>query len=81
MNITQYRFMTDEDLLGFCSERRQQSPLIEELCQRLENYVSKEDEEETSKKAKASFFKCKACDAEFKVDIVVNDELVELNFI
>ena len=41
--ITRYGFMEDEEFLRICSEKRALSPIIEELCQRLEYYLYEGD--------------------------------------
>lgn len=36
---TKYRHLTDEEFLNICQEKRHQSPIINELCQRLEEFI------------------------------------------
>ena len=39
MMCTKYRHLTDEEFLNICQEKRHQSPIINELCQRLEEFI------------------------------------------
>lgn len=62
-----YSNYTDQELLQVLSERRQQSPIIEELCQRLEDYSPAFDKETNIAK------QCPVCEAKLKIDVDVSE--------
>lgn len=64
---TNYSNYTDQELLQLLSEKRAQSPIIEELCQRLEEYSPAFDKE-TNISAE-----CPVCEAKLKIDVDVSD--------
>ena len=63
---TSYSNHTDQELLQVLSEKRQHSPIIEELCQRLESYMPV-SQKETNINAD-----CPVCEAKLNVDIDIS---------
>ena len=41
-----FRYLTDKELINLCFYKRQYIPIINELCNRLENIVDKEIKED-----------------------------------
>lgn len=70
MSRNKYSTFTNKELIQVLSESRQYSPVIEELCLRLESYMKHEDIKETNLPAE-----CPICDAQLKIDIEVDDDL------
>ena len=64
---TSYSNHTDQELLQVLSEKRQHSPIIEELCQRLESYMP------VSQKETNIAADCPVCEAKLKIDVDVNE--------
>ena len=64
---TNYSNYTDQELLQLLSEKRAQSPIIEELCQRLEEYSPAFDKETNIA------VECPVCEAKLKIDVDVSD--------
>lgn len=64
---TNYSNHTDQELLQVLSHKRQQSPIIEELCQRLEAYMP------VSQKETNISADCPVCEAKLKIDVDVNE--------
>lgn len=64
---TSYSNHTDQELLQVLSEKRQHSPIIEELCQRLESYMP------VSQKETNISADCPVCEAKLKIDVDVNE--------
>lgn len=62
-----YSNYTDNELLQVLSEKRRQSPVIEELCQRLEEYSPAFDREENVKA------ECPVCEAKLNINVDVSD--------
>lgn len=63
-NYTNY---TDKEILQVLSDRRRQSPVIDELCQRLEEYSPAFDREENVKA------ECPVCEAKLDINIDVSN--------
>ncbi len=63
-NYTNY---TDKEILQVLSDRRRQSPVIDELCQRLEEYSPAFDREENVKA------ECPVCEAKLNINIDVSN--------
>ena len=72
---TRYRHLADEEFLRICSDKRHQSPIIEELCQRLEEYlgVDKPISDEIKLECKNDF-NCPICEAKFSVEFNPDDD-------
>ena len=72
---TKHRHLTDEEFLRLCSDKRHQSPIIEELCQRLEEYLGcdKPSDREIELRCKNEFT-CQVCEAKFKVEFNPDDD-------
>lgn len=66
MTDTVYRNYTDQELLQVLSDKRHHSPVIEELCQRLEEYSPVLQKETNIQK------ECPVCEAKIMIDIDVN---------
>lgn len=64
---TSYSNHTDQELLQVLSEKRSHSPIIEELCQRLESYMP------FSQKETNIATDCPVCEAKLKIDVDVNE--------
>ena len=63
---TSYSNHSDQELLQVLIHKREQSPVIEELCQRLESYMP------VSQKETNIAVDCPVCEAKLKIDIDVN---------
>lgn len=67
MGHSNYTNLTDQELLQVLSEKRMRSPIIEELCQRLETYGPAFQKETNIK------IECPVCEAQLKIDIDVTE--------
>lgn len=67
MSHSNYANYTDQELLQVLSEKRQHSPIIEELCQRLESYTH------INQKETNITVDCPVCEAKLNIDIDVSD--------
>ena len=75
MMCTKYRHLTDEEFLNICQEKRHQSPIIEELCQRLEEYLGRDKPSDGEVKLECkNEFNCQVCEAKFKVEFNPDDD-------
>lgn len=68
---TAYRVMTDDELLRYIDEKRQHSPLIEELCKRLET-------KEMVLKDANHRVECPVCEAALEADYDEGNGMFEL---
>ena len=55
-----FRHLSDKELLNLFTEKRFNSPIIEELCSRLERHLDKEIDEET--------IECPVCLAKINIE-------------
>jgi hypothetical protein len=67
MSHTNYSNYTDKELLQLLSDKRSKSPIIDELCDRLEEYSPAFDREENVKA------ECPVCEAKLNVNVDVSD--------
>ena len=67
---TKHRYLSDEEFLRLCSDKRHQSPIIEELCQRLEEYIGVDKPDPGDKEITIDNvqYKCEVCEAEFSIN-------------
>ena len=71
--ITKFGFLTDEEILQLCHTKRQQSPLIEELCQRLEFYLEEENDSDDAPSPEDNLF-CPVCESKLRLEIETTTE-------
>jgi len=67
MGHSNYSNYTDQELLQVLSDKRSCSPIIDELCQRLAEYMSTY-QKETNIKAD-----CPVCEAQLKIEVDVTE--------
>ena len=74
--ITIYNGLTDGELLRKLNERdRSASPLLHELCNRLEEYMDRDNEENTSLKLRTH---CPVCEASLVADFDTSNDVFDL---
>lgn len=73
MGHSNYSNYSDKELLQVLSEKRSQSPVIEELCQRLEEYSPIFNIEENSNKEENIKADCPVCEARLNIIIDVSN--------
>lgn len=87
-----FHSLSDEEFLRIITRQRNQSPLIDELCRRLEHYLSQTDPtvKDILDKAAITIEKleergielvCPTCDAKLIISIDSNAETMELKHI
>lgn len=79
---TKYRHFIDEEFIRLCHDKRQQSPIIEELCQRLEEYfgTDKALTDEIKLECKNNFT-CQVCEAKFSVEFDNESDELKVSFL
>lgn len=78
-NVHRFYSLTNDEFISMISSKRESSPIIDELCRRIENLI--EDQEETySTGDRTLASKCPVCEADLRCSGSVDTEGNILDF-